>query len=189
MTKQYRSWTIVYIIGAIFTVGAFIVGIVAVSGKPTGFRISASTWLILGVAVVGLLIIIPIALAFISPNRRGLHELRQLQWADFRAWTRRMELWFIGFLLVLAAAAFVAAYFATHAVLESVQQQRLGPNETAQVITAVGGLGLAIGTSIAAIIKAYALLMRARADVIRAKMNLPPAEESATMPNRQLPRP
>lgn len=98
----------------------------------------------------------------------------------------RMELGLIGLLLVLAAVGFVASYLATQGVLESVHQHRFGPSETAQTITAVGGLGLAVGTSIAAIIKAYALLIRARADFIRAKMNLPPEGDSTTMADHQL---
>lgn len=57
------------------------------------------------------------------------------------------------------------------------QQSRFNPAETAQVITAIGGFGLAVCTSIAAIIKAYALLLRARADVIRAKSSLKPSEQ------------
>jgi hypothetical protein len=76
----------------------------------------------------------------------------------------------------LSFFAFIISYNATGVVLGSVQHQRFGPSETAQVITAVGGLGLAIGTSIAAIIKAYALLIRARADFTRAKMELPSSE-------------
>ena len=138
MAKRDSSWAVVTVVtSVIIGGGALILTLASVNSKSTGFHMSASTWLILSAAVVGLLIIIPIVLAFITPNRRGVHSssnslrqsssnsLRQLQWADLHAWTMRMELWLVGFLLVLAAAAFVAAYSATHSVLESVQQQRL----------------------------------------------------------------
>lgn len=84
------------------------------------------------------------------------------------------EIFLVGFLISLAGAAYLVSYLSTHEILE---QQRFAPTETAQVITATSGLAVAIGTSIAAIMKAYALLLRARADVIRARKEKDPVLE------------
>jgi hypothetical protein len=95
----------------------------------------------------------------------------------------------IACLAVLAILGFAVSYFAARSIFASVQEQRFSPAETAQVITAVGGMGLAIGTSIAAVIKAYALLVRARADFIRAKFNLPSGKDVDVARRHQVARP
>jgi formate-dependent nitrite reductase membrane component NrfD len=201
MEKPDRKVLIAAIIGAVgLAVIAFIVSSLATNpARSSHSNTSAGPpdfwWLILGIAVIGLLVIIPVMLVFRQTGRGRLdrssmsfREMYEWKLRDLSRQNIRMELWIVVFLLVLAYAAFSASYFASHAVLESVREQRFGPNETAQVITAIGGVGLAIGTSIAAIIKAYALLIRARADFMRAQMEseLSAWEKRQIEPHRQL---
>ena len=147
-------------------------------------------WALLSVGLLCISVVIPGVLVrtiWAVPFRRSQQVPidQQLAIDEARASAMRFELKLIACLAVLAVLAFAASYVASRSVFASVQEQRFGPAETAQVITAVGGLGLAIGTSIAAIIKAYALLIRARADFIRAKLNLPPgADAEATAPRQ-----
>ncbi|OEU95120.1 hypothetical protein DB35_03820 [Streptomyces abyssalis] len=82
-------------------------------------------------------------------------------------------------LLVLAGLGYAVAFSATRGVLESVAHDRFNPSDTAQLITAVGGLTTAVGLSIAAVIKAVALLVHSRADMLRARAGLPPGESAA----------
>ncbi|WP_129796610.1 NACHT domain-containing protein [Streptomyces sp. F001] len=85
-----------------------------------------------------------------------------------RAEIQRVALW-----ATAAATAWLMAYLAGRPVLEAPAGDRLDPSETAQVITAVGALGTALGMSAAAIIKAVALLIHARADMERARTGRP----------------
>ncbi|MEU5363878.1 NACHT domain-containing protein [Streptomyces sp. NPDC005925] len=79
----------------------------------------------------------------------------------------------------LAVAAYAVAHVTGRPLLDHPPSSGLEPSETAQVITAVGALGTAIGMSAAAVIKAVALLIHARADMHRARTGLPaqPAPE------------
>ncbi|MGW1761541.1 hypothetical protein [Streptomyces mirabilis] len=89
---------------------------------------------------------------------------------------RRAEGRHIVWLAVGAGVAYAAAYLTGRPVLDSIQSNQLGPSETAQVITAIGALGSAIGLSAAAVIKAVALLIHARADMERARSGQPRSE-------------
>jgi len=91
----------------------------------------------------------------------------------------KLEVYLLGWLIILAGAGYLLSYISCQVIFDSVSRQKFGPTETTQVITAISGLGLAIGTSIAAIIKAYALLLRARADVMRARASLVSGERRA----------
>jgi hypothetical protein len=79
-------------------------------------------------------------------------------------------------LVLLSSVLYLIAYLALRPILTNVQHGSFAPTETAQIITAAGGVGLAIGTSIAAVVKSFALLLHARADIIRARAGLPPAD-------------
>ncbi|MFF1380317.1 pentapeptide repeat-containing protein [Streptomyces sp. NPDC058308] len=86
--------------------------------------------------------------------------------------------------LVAALAAFsVLAFFVTHEITAGILDVHAGlqfePSETGQIITAVSGMVLAIGTGGAAVVKAIALLIHARADILRARAGLPPAESAS----------
>ena len=97
---------------------------------------------------------------------------------------RRAQLWAVLGLLVLAVAGYGVAFAAVRGVLDSVAHDRFGPSDTAQVITAVGGLTTAVGVSVAAVIKAVALLIHSRADMLRARAGLPPGNgESGQEPS------
>lgn len=124
--------------------------------------------------------------SYLASNGRHDRSLRRLGEWTARARFNRLEVIFIIGLLILTGVALTVSYSACYAVFASVQEQKFGPSETAQVITAVSGLGLAIGTGIASIIKAYALLLRARADFVRAKSDLPPNEQISRAADRQL---
>src|SRR5216684_310606 len=50
-------------------------------------------------------------------------------------------------LVVISFFSYFLCYEATYSILVSVQQNNFGPSETVQVISAVGGLSVAIGTS------------------------------------------
>lgn len=89
---------------------------------------------------------------------------------------RRAEAYAVTGLFALAVAGYVIAGFATHDVLESLQRRQFDPSDTAQLLTAIGGLTTAVGFSIAGVVKAFALLVHARADMVRARQSLPPAE-------------
>ncbi|MFB7899977.1 hypothetical protein ACFC1B_27045 [Streptomyces xiamenensis] len=91
---------------------------------------------------------------------------------------RRAEAWHVVGLMSLAVVGYLVAYYATHGLMERVPSQGFQPADTAQVITAVSALATSIGIGIAAIVKAYALLVQARADMIRAKASLPPVDET-----------
>jgi hypothetical protein len=72
----------------------------------------------------------------------------------------------------LVAVSFISysiCAIGTRDVLWSIQQSSFGPAETVEIISAAGGLTVGIGTSIAAIIKACALFLHAKADVMRAQ--------------------
>ncbi|MFH8977140.1 hypothetical protein [Streptomyces sp. NPDC017890] len=73
--------------------------------------------------------------------------------------------------------AYLVAYLAGRPVLDSIQSDQLGPSETVQVIAAIGALGSAIGMSTAAVSKAVALLIHARADMERARSGQPRSEQ------------
>ncbi|MFD5573507.1 NACHT domain-containing protein [Streptomyces cadmiisoli] len=94
--------------------------------------------------------------------------------ARCRAEARRVALWAGG-----AAVAWFVARLAGGPLLDGSLENRLGPSETAQVITAVGALGTAVGMSAAAIIKAVALLIHARADMERARTGRPQVQPQA----------
>ncbi|MEU5699736.1 NACHT domain-containing protein [Streptomyces aurantiacus] len=93
-------------------------------------------------------------------------------------------------LTAVAVAAYALAYVSGRPLLDDRPSTSLGPSETAQVITAVGALSTAIGMSLAAMIKAVALLIHARADMERARTGrdrepLPePEGESSTSDDR-----
>ena len=75
--------------------------------------------------------------------------------------------------VVLLGAVSIFSYFVCYAgtydILWSVQRNSFGPSEAVAIISAVGGATVAISTGIAAIIKACALFLHGRADVIRAR--------------------
>jgi MFS family permease len=148
---------------------------------------AALGWLIFGLSFLGLFVGLPGIIVISWATRRFRPSSpNMLVWREARAVLVRWELSLIACLVILALAGFAVSYFASRSVFVSLQEQKFSPAETAQVITAAGGLGLAIDTSIAAIIKAYALLIRARADFIRAKFNLPPGEDVGGRADRQL---
>ncbi len=105
-------------------------------------------------------------------------ERTQGLWRARKA-AKRTEASAVAVLFVLAAAGYVIAAMATGSVVESIQQDRFSPSDTAQVITAIGGLATAVGVSVAGILKALALLVHARADMVRARVSLPPVEAPA----------
>ncbi|MDQ0989206.1 putative membrane protein [Streptomyces sp. V3I7] len=73
-------------------------------------------------------------------------------------------------LLLVSVVAFVVAWACTRSAVGGFQQHgTLMPSDTAQVIAAIGATGLGIGSGIAAVIKAIALLTGARADLVRAR--------------------
>jgi cytochrome c oxidase assembly factor CtaG len=87
----------------------------------------------------------------------------------------------LGAVIVLALVSifgYLVCYFSTYDVLLSFQRNSFGPSETAEVIASISGLTVGVGTSIAAIIKACALFLHARADVVRAHAE---AENAAVM--------
>ncbi|SDS73486.1 Histidine kinase-like ATPase domain-containing protein [Streptomyces sp. TLI_053] len=124
--------------------------------------------------------------AFVSHSRATERQNRQSRQRDraqrqervHRA-ERQAEFFAVIVLLWLATAGYYVAVHATHNVLESLGQQRFSPSDTAQIITAVGGLMTATGLSVAGILKALALLVHARADMVRAREGLPSAGRSA----------
>lgn len=118
-----------------------------------------------------------------TSGRRTGSSLLDLPKGVDEARARLLEVRLAGWLLVLAAAALLSSYLATRSVLSSVQANRFGPAETAQVITAAGGLWLAVGTGIAGIVKAYALLVRTRADLIHARRLREEAKELSGAPS------
>lgn len=162
--------------------------LIALGGSFTG-----SDWgaIVIGILALSAAVLGLFALRIWDPSR--LHASSKDRAVEvpasdrFRTQMIRLDFYLIAYLIVLAVASFVMSYLASRAVLVSVSENKFGPSETAQVITAAGGLGLAIGSSIAAIIKAYALLIRARADFLRAKWNLPSDKEFKEMSNRELP--
>ncbi|MEV3856087.1 hypothetical protein AB0J38_17400 [Streptomyces sp. NPDC050095] len=96
---------------------------------------------------------------------------------------RRAEVWAVAGLFTLAVIGYVVASFATRGLLGNIQQGRFSPSDTAQLVTAIGGLTTAVGLSVAGVVKALALLVHARADMVRARAGLPPspqAEESVS---------
>jgi hypothetical protein len=155
---------------------------------------TAVGWLTLGLVFAWLLLVMPSRLVVgswaesleetFSRFREGNSLSDALAASYGRLRNARAELYLIGCLITLTAAGYLLSYLPSREVFYSLQQQRFGPAETAQVITALGGLGLAFGTGIASIIKAYALLLRARADVIRAKANLAPDEQPTVVVER-----
>lgn len=108
-------------------------------------------------------------------ERERRERLRETTVAQqrIRMFEFRIAMW----LALLSGIAYLVSYLALKPVLADVQHSRFGPSEAAQIITAVGGAGLAIGTAVAAIIKAFALLLHARADVIRARLAIPPDDK------------
>ncbi|WP_328868751.1 hypothetical protein OHT76_00820 [Streptomyces sp. NBC_00287] len=88
---------------------------------------------------------------------------------------RRAEAWAVAGLFALAVVSYTVAAFATHSLLRTIQQGHFSPSDTAQVLTAIGGLTTAVGLSIAGVLKALALLVHARADMVRARAGLPPS--------------
>jgi amino acid transporter len=93
----------------------------------------------------------------------GRHETKEY------AWFADGELSVIISLAIVSLFSYFVCYYGTYDVLWSIQHNSLGPSETVQIIAAVGGLTVGVGTSISAIIKACALFMHGRADVVRAK--------------------
>lgn len=112
-----------------------------------------------------------------SDRRTGERE-RAWQRQRVRRAVRRAEASAVAGLFALAVTGYVIAGFATRNVLDSLQRQQFDPSDTAQLITAIGGLTTAVGLSIAGVVKAFALLVHARADMVRARQSLPPAEGS-----------
>lgn len=94
---------------------------------------------------------------------------------------KRAEVVVVAVLFALAAVGYFISVLAAGAVVESIQQDRFSPSDTAQVITAVSGLATAVGFSIAGVLKALALLVHARADMVRARGSLPPAEAAVVV--------
>jgi hypothetical protein len=107
-------------------------------------------------------------------HARKLYGLQELQ--RYRKQEYRIVIW----LALLSAIGFLVAYLALKPVLANVESDRFSPSEAAQIITAVGGAGLAIGTGVAAILKAFALMLHARADVIRARYGISSGEKNDT---------
>ncbi|MBP2053190.1 adenosylcobinamide amidohydrolase [Streptomyces griseochromogenes] len=107
-------------------------------------------------------------------QRERVRRLRRVRKAVGRA-----EACAVAGLFALAVVGYVISAFATRSVLESIQHGQFSPSDTAQIITAIGGLTTAVGLSIAAVLKALALLVHARADMVRARESLPPGEGAA----------
>jgi hypothetical protein len=99
---------------------------------------------------------------------------------------KRLEFRMVIWLALVSAVLYLVAYLVSKPVFTDVQHAKFAPSDTAQVIAAVGSLGLAIGTSVAAVIRAWSLLLRARADVIRARHGIPPASEEMKRSNVEL---
>ncbi|GLX17022.1 hypothetical protein Slala02_53490 [Streptomyces lavendulae subsp. lavendulae] len=111
-------------------------------------------------------------------RQTGQYERVRRQRRARRA-VRRAEAFAVVGLIALAVAGYAVSAFATHDLLESLQHRRFSPSDTAQVITAIGGLTTAVGFSVAGVLKALALLVHARADMVRAREGLPPGDGAA----------
>jgi hypothetical protein len=205
--SAFRSVVIATLIGATATVLASLITFYSgrndSSSPPSHGSVhaaaSASAFPIffwLGPLIVAIVLLVIVPTAFVSfawqaiPLPRATES--QAQWLanriqdSARRSVMRFEAVLIAVLLVLAIAGFAESYYALRSVLTSVQAQRFGPSETAQVIASIGGLGIAIGSAIAGVIKAYALLVHARADFVRAKNELSADGNSAEAERRQL---
>jgi hypothetical protein len=190
--RWYTSRVLAYILiilVIIIIILVTIVGIEQVLLNPSQRVGSRGLWelTLLSIGYLGALVITPgvIITAFRSGPIRLSSGLPHRQASAYLKESERNQdrlIWFelrlVTCLAVLAILGFVASYVASRSVFTSMRDQRFGPAETAQVITAIGGLGLAIGTSIAAVIKAYALLVRARADYVRAQLRLPSSKDA-----------
>jgi hypothetical protein len=78
-------------------------------------------------------------------------------------------------LTLVSLVAFLVAWACLRGAVEGFQQRgTLMPSDAAQVIAAIGATGLGIGSGIAAVIKAIALLTSARADLFRARAGAGP---------------
>lgn len=92
---------------------------------------------------------------------------------ELRRRIRRTEAFLIGILAELSILSFYVTYKTTAGILDVHGGVQFEPSETGQILTAVGGMVLAIGTGCAAVVKAIALLLHARADILRARASLP----------------
>jgi p-aminobenzoyl-glutamate transporter AbgT len=72
-------------------------------------------------------------------------------------------------LALVSIFSYLVCYFGISDILWSFQHNSFGPSETVDLIAAISGLTVGVGTSIAAIIKACALFLHAQADVVRAQ--------------------
>ncbi|MFD4533550.1 hypothetical protein ACFWNL_17660 [Kitasatospora sp. NPDC058397] len=89
---------------------------------------------------------------------------------------RQAELVEAAVLLLVAAVAYLVAYVAARSALDDIASARFSPSDTAQVITAIGGAVAAGAAGVAGIIKACAVLIHARAEMVRARASLPSPE-------------
>jgi hypothetical protein len=93
-------------------------------------------------------------------------------------------------LLLVSLVAFLVAWACLRSAVEGFQQHgTLMPSDAAQVIAAIGATGLGIGSGIAAVIKAIALLTSARADLIRARTGAGPAAPGPAQGTDEAPLP
>ena len=114
--------------------------------------------------------------AAVPPPVGGAAALPRAPWADDPAAPTRParagapELPQAAVLLLVSVVAFLVAWACTRSAVEGFQQHGgLVPSDAAQVIAAIGATGLGIGSGIAAVIKAIALLTSARADLVRVR--------------------
>lgn len=93
-------------------------------------------------------------------------------------------------LLLVSLLAFLVAWACLRGAVEGFQQHgTLMPSDAAQVIAAIGATGLGIGSGIAAVIKAIALLTGARADLIRARGGTGPSGPGSAQETDEAPQP
>ncbi len=93
-------------------------------------------------------------------------------------------------LLLVSLLAFLVAWVCLRSAVAGFQQHgALVPSDAAQVIAAIGATGLGIGSGIAAVIKAIALLTSARADLTRARAGAGPGPSSRAEGAGEAPQP
>jgi hypothetical protein len=90
----------------------------------------------------------------------------------------------VGGFSLIATLAYLVSYVQGGQVIQATHGN-FNPSETVQIITAVSGLGVAIGTSVAAIIRAYALLIRARSELILAELSIYEPRHTSTSAQQQ----
>lgn len=112
-------------------------------------------------------------------RREREQELVDEGWRAYR----KEQWWLVAGIFIIAGVAYVIAFATAYGALSDLGNDRFSPSDTAQVITAIGGLTTAVGLSIAGVLKALALLVHARADMVRARAGLPPTDPDSADPS------